>query len=55
MTIKEAIRQLEHLKSHCMDFLDKEEPDSIWHQDVQTLDMAIDKLKEVTSNATDSI
>ncbi|MCC8075740.1 MAG: hypothetical protein LIO95_07370 [Clostridiales bacterium] len=45
MTTKDIIYQLESLKSHCEDWVDKEEPDNVWANDVAALDAAIDRLQ----------
>ena len=46
MTMQEAIKQLEDLKSHCHEWRDKDEEDSTWEKDVQALGIAIEALKK---------
>lgn len=46
MTRQEAIVQLGNLRSHCSDFLDSKELNSVWHQDVKALDIAIASIRE---------
>ena len=45
MTNKEAIEQLENLKSHCEDFRDEHGGD-VWAADIEAVDMAIYSLRE---------
>ncbi len=45
MTTKDIIYQLECLKSHCEDWVDEDEPDNVWANDVAALDAAIDRLQ----------
>ena len=41
MTTKEIIEQLESLKENSRSFLDENEPDSVWHHDIEALEAAI--------------
>lgn len=41
MSNKEIIKQLESLREHCSEMVDKEDPEDIWRTDVQALDEAI--------------
>lgn len=50
MDVRKAISQLEDLKGHCQDFWDKDDEESIWGDDVEALDMAIDALKKQIQN-----
>lgn len=51
MTIKETIKKLEELRLHCQEYAtDRErdgEFDTVWHEDVQALDIAIKILKDI--------
>ena len=46
MTKEQIINQLESLKAHCEDFVDRDEEDSVWKKDVEALGNAIEMLKE---------
>lgn len=46
MDLDKVISQLEDLKDNSKDFADKDEPNSVWHDDIVALDIAIDLLKE---------
>lgn len=37
----EAIEQLKSLRSHCAEFADPADPESVWHKDIKALDTAI--------------
>lgn len=41
METKKMLNQLNSLREHCKDFLDKDENNSVWAQDVKCLDLAI--------------
>ena len=47
MTLPEIIEQLEGLKLHCEDWIDRDFPDeeSIWAKDAEALERAIELLK----------
>ena len=47
-TPEEIIKQLEDLKKDRESFLDKEEPDSVFQQDIDALDAAIEIIKRFT-------
>ena len=44
MEIREIIKQLEDLSSHCSSMVDKEDQECIWKADVEALNQAIKKL-----------
>lgn len=48
MTIstKEVINQLENLAAHCQSMIEKDDPESIWRDDLEALNAAIGKLGE---------
>ena len=46
MNRKEIIKQLKNLKSHCEDFVDREEEDDVWAKDIEALEYAIKMLEE---------
>lgn len=48
MTIstKEVINQLENLAAHCQSMIEKDDPESIWKDDLEALNAAIGKLEE---------
>ena len=53
MNTEETIKNLESLRDHCKSMVAKDEPDSIWQKDVETLDLVVDLLghKSLTTNA----
>lgn len=46
MTNEEAISQLEDLKENSESFLEKDEPKSVWQDDINALNIAIDAVKK---------
>lgn len=44
MSMEEIIRQMENLTIHCESMIDKDDPESIWKEDVMALDAAVKKL-----------
>ena len=50
MELKRIIRGLQDLKDHCTDMIDKEDPESIWREDVATLDAAIDLIQHAAGD-----
>lgn len=44
MDKKEMIKQLENLAAHCESMIDKDDPESIWRDDITALKAAVDKL-----------
>ena len=45
MTLEQIISQLCNLREHCESMIDKDEPDSVWADDVAALNAAIDTMK----------
>lgn len=45
----EAIKQLESIKNHCASFIDEDEPNCIWKDDVDALEFAIATIKKETN------
>lgn len=45
MSLQEVISQLESIRDNSANFLDPEEPDSIWQQDIDAIDEVLDILK----------
>ena len=41
MELIRAINQLRSLRMHCESMIDKDEPGSVWHDDVEALDSAL--------------
>ncbi len=50
MELKRIIRGLQDLKDHCTDMTDKEDPESIWREDVATLEAAIDLIQHAAGD-----
>ena len=48
MTNEEAIAQLYSLRESSQAFLEEDNPDSVWAQDIRALDIAIRALEEQT-------
>jgi hypothetical protein len=46
MDLKDVIKQLEDLKEHCEDMIDKDDYENIWRKDVKALNRAIKIVKE---------
>ena len=46
MKLNEAIEQLKDLRSHCQDFVDKEDRDCVWNYDVEALNMVIKRYED---------
>lgn len=46
--IQSAIDQLKSLRDNSESFIDGTEPDSIWHDDIKAIDIAIDVLEEAS-------
>ena len=46
MKLNEAIEQLKDLRSHCQDFVDKEDRDCVWNYDVKALNIVIKKYEQ---------
>lgn len=44
MSMEEIIRQLESLGDHCSSMIDKDDPESIWRDDVEALNGAVEIL-----------
>ena len=50
MTNEETIKQLEDLREHCREMIDEKDEDrNVWKDDVQALDIAIEKLNQANS------
>ena len=49
MDYKKIISQLQDLKENSESFLDKNEPDSVWHRDIKALDEAMDIINDYSS------
>ena len=45
MTKQDAIYQLKCLRSHCGDFMDPDDEDDVWAEDIKALDIAIKELE----------
>lgn len=46
MTVDELIRRLESLKDNSESFYDKAEPDSVWAEDIEALEIAIELIRD---------
>lgn len=46
MRMDEVISQLEGLAAHCSSMIEKDDPESIWREDLEALNAAIGKLGE---------
>ncbi len=51
MDYKEIISQLQDLKKNSESFLDKNEPDSVWNNDIKALDEAMDIINDYSAMA----